>query len=687
MLKDQRYWASLPANEFLDEAHKKIEHFYQDLEAIGLHTVVEKSHRAYYGANLTGGMAGGQLFDSAQLKQGGKKGEITHLKINQYRNLIQHTLQLATSQKPAITCRANNSDYKSQTQCILGRGIVDYYMTEKKVARHRSQAIEKGLVYLEGWVHAPWVATKGDIYDRHPDTGAAIYQGDKEFSTHTMLDVPRETALKNGDKHEWLMVRDTVNKFNLAAKYPTFAEDILNEVSAKNYENMESFALSMREGDIEDSDHITFWTFYHDKTEAMPKGRVVYFVNSKVLFDGALPYRSIPLYRFAPSNLEGTPYGYSPGVDLLGPQQAYDIVNSTIMTNIAAFGVQNIWTKRNDNVSVTTLAGGMKNLQSDEMPQPVQLLKNAAETFDFRNQLEGNMETLIGISSTVRGNPEASLKSGNALALIVSQSIQFASMIEESAYQLLEDLGTSIITDLRDFGKTPRVMNIIGESSRPYQKQFSGDDLSQVNRVVVEQVSPLSKTIAGRAEIANNLLQQGMIKDPNQYIMVLTTGQLDPAIEGTQHKLLNMRAENEDLRNDIPVVAIISDNHANHIQSHLELLDSPDARKDPAFVSRVLAHNAEHLKLWRTADPSILMITGQQPPPPPAPMAGMPPPPGAMPPQPEPGAPQGNNSGIIEPKNPIANQMPGMPAKPSLPPGAPVEAQAAYEKQQLEQVA
>jgi len=681
--QSEQYWASLPGDEFLDEAHAKIKLFYEDLEATGLATVLALCYRAYYGAanNSTG-----QLFDSAQLTRSGKNASITNLIVNHYRNLLRHTLQLATSQKPAYGCRATNSDYKSQAQCILGKGVLDYYLVEKKVSRIRAQAIENGLAFLEGWIHAPWNTTKGEIYDRHPETGAPIYQGDKDFSVHNILDVPRDITLKTSNNHQWRFIRQPMNKWDLAAKYPAFADDILKESPAYDYEDLPCFNLQIRDDAVTETDLIYMWTFYHEKTDSMKQGRQVNFINSKKLFDGPLPYRRIPLFRFTPDRIEGTPYGYSPAVDLLGPQQAHNILSSTIMSNQAAFGVQSVWTKRNDNVSVTTLSGGMKNLQSDEMPQAVQLTKTAPETFDFRQQLEAEMETLIGISATVRGNPEASLKSGNALALIVSQSIQFANLIEEDANELLEDLGTSILEDLRDFGKTPRVMNIMGESSRPYQKTFSGDDISSLNRVVVEQVSPLSKTIAGRAEIANNLLQQGMIKDPNQYIMVLTTGQLDPAIEGTQHKLLNMRAENEDLRNGKAVVAIVSDNHAGHIQSHLELLDSPDARKDPQFVARVLAHNSEHLNLWRTADPSILMITGQQPPPPPAPIPGMMP----QPMQPDPsqqGAPQGNPGGIMQPQDPRGNNLPGMPQKPNLPPGAPVEAQAAYEKQQLENVA
>lgn len=674
-----QYWASLPKEEFLDYAHKKIHDFYDDLMARGLFQAVEMTYEAYYGANLAD-KTGGKMFDAIKLGRGGDSGEITLLKANHFRNLLKHTLQLATSNKAAVSCRATNTDYKSQTQTILGKGVVDYYFSEKKVGRQHAKAVENGLITTEGWVHTPWNATKGKQFDVHPDTGAAIYEGDLDFSVKTLLDVPRDINLSEDDEFPWLFVRERVNKWDLAAKYPEHAQDIINISSSDGtkYEDLESFRFNTYGREQEDSDGIWLWYFYHDKSESMKQGRLLTFVGDIVLSDGPTPYDKIPLWRFSPDRIIGTPYGYTPAFEILGVQQGIDILSSTIMSNNANFGVQSIWTKQKDNLSVTNLGGGLKNLQSDEKPEPIQLTNTAPETYEFRKQLIGEGETLMGVSATVRGNPEASLKSGSALALVVSQSIQFAYLIEEDSNSLMEDLGTAIIVNIRTFGKTPRIANIIGDSSRPFMEEFTGDDLSEINRVVIEQVNPLSKTISGRIQLAENLADRNLIKDANQYIMVLTTGSLDPAIEGVQHQTLNIRAENEEMRKGRAVVAVITDNHANHIMEHSDLLANPESRKNPAFVKMVLDHNQEHLDLWRNADPAILFVTGQQPAPPPA---MMPQAPGRMPP-PQGGAPAGPQVGPAP--SPVADQLPQMPNKPSLPEGAPAQAKAAYEDAQLD---
>lgn len=685
-----QYWAAKSPEEFVNEMHQRIRDYYDDLRDTGVFNLLQKSFTAFYGGDLKDS-GNGTLFESSRLSRSGKQGELTHLKTNHFRNLIKHTLQLATSQKPALSCRATNSDYKSQTQTMLASGILDFYMREKKLTQKFSKAVEYALVLGEGWVHTPWSADEGEVIDVHPETGAPLREGDLSFSVHNITDVVRDVALKN-QEHRWLCVRSFENKYDLAAKHQDLAEDLLvaADGSEFDYENFESFNFAVRRGQKKSDDQVTLWCFYHEPTESMPQGRMVQFVGDVVLFDGPLPYRKIPLYQCSPDTIINTSYGYSPAFELIGPQQALDILSSTIMTNQATNGVQNIWSRKGDSLTVRNLQGGMKHLTSEEMPQPLQLTATAPEVFNFRNTLIAEMETLSGISSTVRGNPEANLKSGSALALVVSQSIQFSSLLEASYTTLIEDVGTAIINQIRDFSQTKRVASIIGESNRPFQKEFTSDDLALVNRVVVEPVNPLSKTTSGRIEIANNLLEKGFIENPKQYMTVLMTGQLDPAIEGTNHENLNIRAENEALRNGESVTVIVTDNHQAHILEHKSLLATPEARRDPQYVARVLEHIQSHLDSWRTADVAILQITGQQPPPPPNGTTllqeNFQPQQEQMPqqaPAPQPQTPQqGIPPGPVAPQSPTAGlgQMPNEPRMPSLPPEAPVEAQQAYEK-------
>lgn len=57
------------------------------------------------------------------------------VKVNHFRNLGQHLLQLTTSKKPSPIPIATNSDAKSQKQCTVARGVIEYYNREKRIDR------------------------------------------------------------------------------------------------------------------------------------------------------------------------------------------------------------------------------------------------------------------------------------------------------------------------------------------------------------------------------------------------------------------------------------------------------------------------------------------------------------------------------------------------------------------------
>jgi len=100
-------------------------------------------------------------------------------------------------------------------------------------------------------------------------------------------------------------------------------------------------------------------------------------------------------------------------------------------------------------------------------PQPLNLTNTPAEIFNFMQMLEKAMETISGINSVVRGNADqaSNLRSGNALALVQSQALQFISGLQQSYIQMIEDVGTGLINLLKTFAAAPRVAAIAGTNN------------------------------------------------------------------------------------------------------------------------------------------------------------------------------------------------------------------------------
>jgi hypothetical protein len=603
---DSVYFALKPREEIGGEIISQVDNYYHNALSDGWLSMWRRSYEQYYKGFITGG----------EPIRTGHSGELTKLSVNHYRNLLRHILVMTTSQKSVFEPRAINNDYQTMAQTILAQNLLDYYLYQEKMNRYLNEACEYSLVYGEGFVVGDWNANKGQIVgaEEDDDEGKPVYSGDLEFYTAMPLDVIRDYNAYKPASQNWFIVRSFVSRYDYAKLYPDLSEKILGISSEKDTNRV----IYPQKNTDKNSDQIPLYTLYHKKSPSLPEGRLVKcFSHDTVLIDTPLPYDMFPVFRITPAEQENTPFGYTDGFDMLALQRMYDSQVSTIASNQSTFGVQNVVVEKGTNISSQTLAGGL-NLLSIERgsmaPQPLNLTQTPPEIFNFKDQLGQAMETMSGVNSVTRGQPEASLRSGSALALVQSMAIEYNSYVQKSYAELMEDVGTFIISTLKRYADAPRVAEISGKSNKWYMKEWSKKDLSNIQRVIVDMGNPLSKTIAGRTEMAQNLLQNGMVKTPEQFMQVMQTGRLEPVIEGDQAELMLIKDENEHMSNGKMVQAIMTDNHNRHIMEHKVVLSSMEARENPMLVKATLAHIQEHMNLAMTTDPNILMALQQQPP-------------------------------------------------------------------------
>jgi len=634
--KDEKneYFAAQEAEATASSLLKKAETFFTVLNSNAYLTKIQDMWRFYYGH------FGGSANNAHEVTFTGEQGELVKLPVNHFRNLARHMYNMITANRPTLEARAANSDYKSLSQTYLANGILDYYMREKGLEDKLFDAVEMATVLGSAFLKMEWNATSGETYDIDPETGLAVNEGELEFSLLSPLDVVVDGTKESWSNHEWVLTRSFINKYNLMAKYPDMAQKI-KDTPVKNA--LSSYRVSVFSND--DTDDIPMYEFFHKKTEAIPEGRYMLFLNDDcVLLDLDMPYRTIPVFNLSPSLIMGTPYGYSELFDVFPLQEAMNSMYSAIMTNNNAFNVQNLFVPRGADLSVASLAGGLNVVEGNAKPEPLQLTSTAPETFKFLEMLVAASETLTGVSSVTRGQPEASLRSASALSLVQSMSLQFSSGFQKNYVKFLERVGTSLIEILKDFAQTPKLIALVGKNKQPYLKEFTGDMIKDVKRVVVDVGNPLARTTAGRVQMAEQLAQMKLIQNPQQYFMVIETGRIDTMFEGDMSVLLNIKRENEDLMAGKEVFAVLLDKHKMHIMEHQSVINDPDLRQNPELLTLVQNHIQEHIDILRTADPDILALVGetplqnpntpQQPP--------MPAPPGAE----QPGGPMGNVGAI-----------------------------------------
>lgn len=572
------YFAKKEGKELVTELQSKAQSYYKYLQSSGRIYVAKEALKQYYIAKT----------DSVEIR----KEKHGRLKINiaELRNITQYTMSLLANKPTAFDPVAVNSDARSQYQAKIAKNIIDYYVDQRKLDAWFKKNLELAIVTSEAWGMLTWDTSAGAEYSA--DEQGEIYQGDIVFSMHDMSDVIRDAGSRKNGSLDWVIVRRMINKYELSYRYPEFAKQI--EALAMPKESDKEIGFDDL-ADL-DTDQVYYYEFRHRKSPILSKGKLCIYIDSgDVLEEGDLPYQDLAIEKLSPSDEINSAFSWTTSFDLIGFQQAISKLYSIVLTNQAAFGYQNIVGTKGSGISVSELGKGLRYFEVNQGHEikGMDLLRTPQEIFTGIDFFSKKAEAISGLNSVVRGNPEASLKSGTALALVASQAVSYLNSLDSNYNNFQEKIATGIVNLLKRYANTPRMIAIAGAASASTMSEFTNDDLDTIDRVIVKPTNPMTKTIAGRVNLADMMLNAQQIM-PEQYENVIATGQIQQIFEGKTAEVTLVKRENEEMSkgNQVPVIRI--DNHALHIQEHKVLIADPTLRADPERVGLVLQHIAEH---------------------------------------------------------------------------------------------
>lgn len=686
MIRNDEYFAALSGEEYLDALVEKENKFRTYIKTSGKVAKWDRMMKNYYGVSADG------MKSSAMVNRGGDQGQLTFVKCNDFRNLVQHMLILTTSQRPAGECKATSTDTEALHQCEIGSALMEYYLEQQRFEDRFVRACEVAVSVDESFVEIDWNAKAGTPVrpDMDPLSGMLsnniIKTGDLEMRVHVPWRVAREVYVQNPSDCQWYILQYRMNKWDLAAKYPDQREKIIHSQSRK----ISEIALDFKESE---SDLIDVFCLVHDKTMALPLGRKTLFIPDAILEDSlsfGLPYPELNVYRMSQSDILESSFGYSNATDLLSLEELTDGLHSIIASNQFAFGGNVLVVPKGAGIIPQALGKALTVIEADpamvEKIRTLELLRTAPEIFKYIELLDSKKEAFSGINSVIRGEPEGALKSnsGSALALIQAQALQFNSGLQRSYYSLLSRTCTGMIKLLQRYAQSNMVAKITGKVKSQYLQEFTwnAQTIDKISSVTFELVNPVEKSIGGKISMAENLLNAKMIESPKQYLNVIKTGNLETMTQDDDLKQMSILEENEALRDgSVPVQATLFEDHKEHIDSHSAIIASPQSKQDAQLVQRVTDHINDHMDKWEQLSesrPTLLIATDQQvlPIQPPQPPPGMMPPPQQMPPHQGPPAPQAGNpppkgmERVPGPENPIQTEaqkvrQPNMPKNPA----------------------
>lgn len=672
--KSSVYFAADEDRNIVGRLERRVKDYYSFIEEWGYANKVRKSLAYNAGGTLDTGHV------SWSITRMGEEGELLANFENHFRSIGQSLVNLTCAQRPSVDTIPKNSTKQALSRAAVGKALVDDYLTEKGLEQLLKAATERAVFGAEGFIFADWDSKGGEVKGRVvpnpevPEAEPVIVQmpvGDMRFRLFDIFSVVRDFNSPSFRECQWVILRTWCNKFDLAARYPELAEKLINISAGDDKECSSMYAHHKDRSEL-----VPVFEFYHERTPAVPSGRYVKFCKGYWLEGGPLPYNKVPLSRVVPSELIGTPFGYSPMFDLLGAQETVNGIDTSITTNQLGRGIGNVLTPRNANISVERFATSMNAIAYDGelKPEPLQLPPTPPEFFAYKKDKITAMETISGIGSVQRGTPSPEVgadASGSKLALLDAKAAQQNDGLEKTYVQMIRDVALNIIRIFRDFGGSEeRLLRVIGKYNSYQVKEFLPSDLSDVEDVTVDIGNPVTRQISGRMALGDRLVELGIIKPENisYYINLIKHGALDPMIQGQQAAQLRIEEENEMLMSGAGQHrALITDAHWDEIPKHLELLDNPDLRKPGSEMIQqaILEAVQEHINLLRAMPAELVLLRGGD-----RAMAiwsAMQMMPQGEQPQPEPGAPGGNKAKSSVQNETKKDSMAAPPTQPKMP--------------------
>ena len=626
------YWINeQDPDKLADHARDRVDDFIETMKKAKFWSNASRNWNYYHGLFTGKGLSS----SDAAIEVMGRDGQLRQISLNHFHELIGHMLNLVTQNRPSFETEATRTDHDAIKNAELGDAIINDYLHDKGLEKRFKRAVEHALVMQMGFIYAPWDWSLGrTIAMDQANVGpygqpTPIKEGDFNFCNPSIFDVTWDYSCDDWEKIQWVVIRTFENMFDLAAKSESDEERdrILQldefDVSQDEDGNPKRQAMNYFGLEGEYSDLIPVWNVYHKDCDACPGGRFFRFTSDDMVLGqvGPMPYERLPLFRITPEEFLLTSFGYSRANDLQAPQEALNAEMSTILTNHNAAGIQAIWVPTGCELDEHMVGEGVLIVEGGQIPpQGVNFAKTPKEFFNFKDQLSQSMEQLSGVNSVARGQPEASLRTGEALKVLDSKAVQAGTSLLQSYYDCIEEVGTFLLRHLPLFmqGQDERVVRMVGRHNRAYARFFQKESLNDISNVRGQAGNALSKTVSGRLAIADKLLEHGFIRTQEQYLTVLNTGQLKPLVESDQSELDLIRDENERLDVGQPAYADPTDNHVLHIREHKAIINKVERREDPNIVSAVYAHILEHVTMLDQIPISrIQMALGYQVPYPP----------------------------------------------------------------------
>jgi hypothetical protein len=605
------YWA---AEKDVDTLVNKITGFLNlfslsaETDSASIASIWSRNLRMYYQSVL----GNGSLDSSLNFQ--GENGELIDMHVPVARSDVRKLISIATRQRLNFKAQAESTDYDTTANTQVADALALEYTTDEDIdlTGVRERALELAIVCGHSFLLNQW-------------------NSDKEKPIFRVLPPWMTTYNYNVDSFDnldWFVVHYFVNRYTLAEEYPKLRDEILTITADRSMINPWSINFGIFDYSEDD---ILISEFYHKSTPALPKGRLVKFVNNLAIDDMENPYMDkdgnaeIPVSMVIPEYIQPYLLGYPKICDLLPLQEMTDHQFSVMASIFASLGVPAILNPRGSGMNASNLSGLKVISYSPQLgdgmrgskPEVLELCKLPPNLLDTINIMQQFQQRISNVSGALQGILPPGVTAASAIATLSANAVEFIEPLSLSVNKAIESAMMRAIVQTKTFMSEERVVQSVGPNNVKASMTFSSDDLNGLKRVNMLTQNPLTLFAGGRQKIAEDYMTMGLITTPEEYDAVLVYGSVEPIREKRMTKQSLVSWENQQIRTGVPVYALATDDHAYHIYEHSMLQNDPEIRKRPELLRIIDDHLQSHLELSRTVDVGLyaMVQTGKNLPP------------------------------------------------------------------------
>ena len=658
------YWAAeKDPQELVRRAGERMSRHLKRMVAMGTADRTRRLMSAYYGRGVDGSSS------AAHVTAAGQQGEFIRMQHNAIKPLVTQVLGLIAGSRPALKPVATNTDATSLAQSLLGDQIREHFERELNLGDVEHDCVRGGLLTSSFSLVQGWDRKAGEPVAEDPDTGKVVNAGDVEVFAAPWWRIAYDPAARRAEHRQWCIFKRPRGRHDLAAQYPAHA-DRLKQMGAKGSDWVDNISggadfTSLDElfGDrLEVEDSVWLFELRHRPTAALPKGRIVRFVDADcVLYDSARALRASPVddeegdgktedvgypydakelhaYEYCPERIVGTATGHSSNFDLCGIQQMVDVATSATATSMNMLGLPHIWPGPGGASGINPIKianTGITVLESQSEPKVLQFQAVNPSMLEGLSLFLDLLRQSAALNKTVMGEPDKGMPA-SAQALQRAQAVQYHQTAQGEYIRLVSSNVTGILRLAQRFAAEPRIAEIAGASGRYEAKEWSKKDVAGVRRFSAEQINPMLRGYEARQSLAEKMAEHGWA-NRSEFLSVYTTGDTKQMLEGEKNQLELIAAHKNMLRDGVGLPNV--DPHASaqagepvfvddgkpHIRllktdmhwvaygEYRSVLDSPEARNNPEVVAAVSGVLQETIRLWRALTPDELAACGGKP--------------------------------------------------------------------------